>query len=155
MTPAPLSPIVPRPVTPGGVRTDVPLAARRPPPLARLSPNGARPVEVVYAFSTVDRSGRVADRRPIRALGWPPGAGIDFGEHDGTVVATRSPGASTGVDARGFLILPLLVRRWCGLDTGDRLLLAADPLGEVLRGYPVAVLDRLLGSASNGGGEPT
>jgi hypothetical protein len=87
------------------------LGARRPPPLARLRPNAARPVEVVYALSTVDRSGRVADRNAVRALGWLPGTCIDFREHAGNVVATRSPGASAGVDARGFVILPLLVRR--------------------------------------------
>src|SRR5690348_13929232 len=104
MSPAPLSPIVPGQVVPGAVQPDVPLGVRRPPPLARLSPNGPRPVAVVYALSTVDRSGRVADRRAIRALGWLPGAVIELREQAGTVVATRAAGGNARIDLRGFLI---------------------------------------------------
>ena len=59
------------------------------------------------------------------------------------MVATAADGVHR-IDDRGYLVLPLAVRRWCHLAAGDRLLLAADPAAGVLVGHCFAVLDRLL-----------
>jgi hypothetical protein len=104
-------------------------------------------------MSTVDRGGRIADRNVIRVLGWLPGIHLALREQDGSLLAVPADDGACRVDARGHLILPLALRRWCRLATGDRLLLAADPGRVRLVGYPVAVLDRLLGGLFPDGGE--
>ncbi|MEV7624105.1 hypothetical protein [Actinoplanes sp. NPDC089786] len=108
--------------------------------------------QVACALSAVDRSGRVADRSVIRALGWRPGQILQIGVHRGMVVARAVAGAAGRVDRRGFLQLPLPVRRRCGLGAGDRLLLAADLDAGLLTGYPLPVLGQLLAAATPAGG---
>jgi hypothetical protein len=126
-------------------------AARRPPPLPVLPP-GVAPTATVYVLSAIDRSGRLADRSILRVLGWPPGLRLDIREGGGVIAACAAADGASGVDHRGFLYLPLTVRRWCRLAAGDRLLLAADPVTGVLVGYPVPVLDALLAAARTAGG---
>lgn len=48
------------------------------------------------------------------------------------------------MSAAGHLRLPAAIRHRCGLVTGDRLLLAADPSTAELRIYPPAILDELI-----------
>ncbi|MFG1611050.1 hypothetical protein [Actinoplanes sp. NPDC049265] len=125
-------------------------AARGPLPLADLgAPVMATPI--AYALSAVDRSGRIADRGIVRALGWTPRQHLDVRVYRGTVVARPKAGATGRVDRRGFLLLPLPVRRRCELHPGDRLLLAADLDAGVLTGYPLPVLGPLLAATQAGG----
>ncbi|NMO50143.1 AbrB/MazE/SpoVT family DNA-binding domain-containing protein [Actinoplanes sp. TBRC 11911] len=105
-------------------------------------------------MSTVDKAGRVADRSVIRALDWPPGTRLTIREEAGSLVALPADGGTCRVDRQGHMILPLAARRWCHLTAGDPLLLAADPACSRLVGYPVAVLDRVLGAVLLDGGEP-
>jgi hypothetical protein len=133
----------------------LPSRTRRPLPLPRLSRDVARHSGVVYAMSTVDKAGRIADRSVIRALGWPPGIQLTICEQAGSLVAVPADGGTCRVDRQGHMILPLAARRWCHLTAGDPLLIAADPACSRLVGYPVAVLDRLLGAVLPNGGEPT
>jgi bifunctional DNA-binding transcriptional regulator/antitoxin component of YhaV-PrlF toxin-antitoxin module len=108
-----------------------------------------------YALSAVDKSGRVADRSVLRALGWAPGTRLDIREQDGAIVARAAADGSCRVDGRGHLRLPLAARRRHRLAAGDRVLLAADPAVGVLVAHPLAVLDRLLAGprAAAAGGE--
>ena len=113
-------------------------------PLAALAPEATGRADRVYALTTVDRSGRVADRGVVAALGWPPGTRLDVRERAG-LFALHVPGdGRCRVDGRGYLILALALRRWCRLGAGDRLLLVADRQAAMLTGYPLPVLDRLL-----------
>jgi hypothetical protein len=41
----------------------------------------------------------------------------------------------------GFLYLPPSIRRWCGLETGVRVLLVGDPTNQQLIVHPLAALD--------------
>ena len=113
----------------------------------------ARLAEVVYAMSAVDKAGRVADRNVVQALGWPPRTRVDVGVRKGLIVVASAADGLGRLDGDGRLILPLVVRRRCGLVAGARLLLAADVSRAVLTGYPAAVLDRLLGVGASDGGE--
>jgi bifunctional DNA-binding transcriptional regulator/antitoxin component of YhaV-PrlF toxin-antitoxin module len=97
-------------------------------------------------LSAVDKSGRIADRSMVRTLGWAPGTRLDIREQAGIVVARTATDGVYRIDDRGHLHVPLTVRRWCHLTTGDRLLLAADPVTGVLVIHPLATLDRLLAS---------
>jgi hypothetical protein len=112
-----------------------------------LDPGSARAVDTLYVVSAIDKSGRVADRSAVRALGWAAGTRVTIREHGGTIAIAPAPDGVHRIDDRGYLILPLAVRRWCQLTAGDRLLLAADPATNLLMGHCFAVLDRLLGGA--------
>jgi len=103
---------------------------------------------MVYAVSAVDKSGRVADRRIVQAVGWAAGARLDVRVRDGVIVARYARDGVCRVDDRGYFVVPLSVRRWCNLSAGARLLLAAVPAGGLLCAYPPDVLGRLLGGAS-------
>jgi hypothetical protein len=102
--------------------------------------------------SPVDKSGRVADRGIVRALGWAPGTRLDIREQRGVVAVAAASDGVYRVDARGHVCLPLAVRRWCAITTGTRILFAADVVSGLLRGYPEAALDVLLATANDGGG---
>ncbi|HEY7274010.1 MAG TPA: AbrB/MazE/SpoVT family DNA-binding domain-containing protein [Actinoplanes sp.] len=92
----------------------------------------------------MDKSGRVADRSIVQALGWTPRSRLEIRERSGIILARAAGNGVHRIDDRGHLRLPLAVRRWCRLAAGDRLLFAADPATGVLTAHPPAVLDRLL-----------
>jgi hypothetical protein len=111
-------------------------AGRKPPPLPALPPDAA-PTARVYAVTAIDRSGRLADRSILRVLGWTPGRRLDIRERGGVVTARAAADGACGVDRRGFLYLPLTVRRWCRLAAGDRLV----PLGNPVRHDELLLLE--------------
>jgi hypothetical protein len=117
---------------------------RRPLPTPALSTQLQPVAPSTYAVSAVDKSGRVADRSIVRVLGWSPGTRLDIREHVGVIVVASATDGVHRIDDRGYLHLPLTVRRWCGVTTGGRVLLAADRAAGLLIGYPVAVLDTVL-----------
>ena len=145
MTASFVPPVIPK-VIPGGAGAGRgPLGrARRPLPVPALDSQFTRVTDTVYALSAVDKSGRIADRSIVRALGWMPGTRLDIRERAGIIVACTAPGGVHRIDDRGHLHLPLAVRRWCRLVAGDRVLLAADRATGVLVAHPLAMLDRLL-----------
>jgi hypothetical protein len=95
-------------------------------------------------LSAVDKSGRVADRSIVRVLGWLPGTRLDIREQAGIVVVRGACDGVHRIGDRGYLHLPLAVRRWCRLGAGDQVLLAADRAAGVLVAHPLVVVDRLL-----------
>lgn len=145
MTASSVPPVIPK-VIPGsaGAGPGPVGRTRRPLPVPALDTQSSRVIDTVYALSAVDKSGRIADRSIVRALGWTPGIRLDIREQAGIIVACATPGGVHRVDDRGHLHLPLAVRRWCRLAAGDRVLLAADPATGVLMAHTLAVLDRLL-----------
>jgi len=134
---------------PGGV-----LVARRPLPLPSLIPR--RTTALVYGLSALDDRGRVADRVIMQALGWSAGLGLDIGETDGRLVIRPRGDGVFHVTGRGHLRVPAALRHRCGLEPGDRVLLAADPRQRQLVAYPPAALDALIGGqlADTRDGEP-
>ncbi len=116
--------------------------AREPLPLPDLPPQ--RTSAVVYGASAVDDRGRVVDRVVLRALGWCAGHRLDIREAAGTLTVVPDPAGSHHVTAQGHLRIPASLRHRCGLTTGDRVLLAADPDRSHLAIYPPAALDKAL-----------
>jgi len=97
----------------------------------------------VYGLAALDDRGRLADRTIMRALGWSAGLRLDIREAVGLLVVHARPDGEFRVTGQGHLRLPALIRRRCGLEPGDRVLLAADPPQRQLVIYPPAVLDDL------------
>jgi hypothetical protein len=111
-------------------------------PLSDLPPQ--RMSTVVYGASAVDDRGRVADRVILRALGWDAGHRLDIRESAGTLTVVPNPAGSHQITGHGYLRIPAEMRHRCGVATGDRVLLAADPDRSYLAIYPPAALDKAL-----------
>jgi hypothetical protein len=109
----------------------------------------------VYGLSAVDAGGRIADRAVVAALGWEPGRRLEVRAVRAVVTIRAAVAGSACVSSQGYLRLPAVVRRLCGLGPGDRVLLVADPQKRMVRVYPPATLDRLFAvedAESAGGG---
>jgi hypothetical protein len=146
MTGVVVSPLVP-PVAPPdrsstrSAHPSVPIR-RRALPIARLASTRTR--RTVYGLATIDCHGRVADTTVIRALGWAAGTRLDLRECGGLVLVTADRQGVFSLTGQGHLRLSATVRRWCGLETGDRVLLAADPDHGLLVVHPPAALDAMV-----------
>jgi hypothetical protein len=147
-----IAPVVPPPAV-GRLpaRDGVGPLARAPLPLPDLLPQ--RTSAVVYGASAVDDRGRVAERVVLRALRWPAGHRVSIRESGGALTVVPDPAGNHQVTGRGFLRIPAALRHRCGLATGDRVLLAADPDRSQLAIYPPAALDKALArtAPANGG----
>ena len=98
--------------------------------------------DMVYGFGRIDASGRIADRVIIGALGWRGGDRLTLTAEAGVMVALRDPGGLVTVPARPRIVIPAALRRRCGLQAGDHVLLAASPGQDMLAAYPFAVVEQ-------------
>jgi hypothetical protein len=98
----------------------------------------------VYGLAVVDGRGRVADQPVIRALGWTRTTRLDLRADAGRILVCAVVDGRYGLAARDRLPLPAHLRRSCGIEPGDPVLLAAEPADGVLAIHPLASLDALL-----------
>jgi bifunctional DNA-binding transcriptional regulator/antitoxin component of YhaV-PrlF toxin-antitoxin module len=98
----------------------------------------------IYGLAKIDHRGRVTDAAVERALGWPPGTRLNVEETGGVIVVRAYERGVFTMSNQGHLRLPLPVRRWCGLDAGDQVLLVVGQLADRLFAYPAARLGELL-----------
>ena len=112
-------------------------------PLAQLLLPTPTP-SLYCALTPIDDRGRLADRSPIRALGWPPGQPITISVLQKTVVVISQPNGAESITRQGHLRLPAPVRHPCRLTPGDRLLIAAAPGPGILVGYTTPSLESIL-----------
>jgi hypothetical protein len=135
MTSRPVAPVIPS--TGPGQRRQGRSDTGRPMPLA--SPAGR--LDVVYGFGRIDASGRVADRVTIAALGWRGGDRLTLIADAEVMIARRDPGGMVTVPSRPYIVFPAALRRRCGLQAGELVLLAASPGEDMLMAYSFAVMD--------------
>jgi len=121
--------------TPRTAGVGLPLA-----PLAVPTP----PPSLYYTVTPVDARGRLADRSPIRALGWRPGQPITITVLQQTIVVTSQAGGAESITRQGHLRLPASIRHLCRLNAGNRLLVAAAPTTCVLVVFTMALLESIL-----------
>jgi hypothetical protein len=143
VTPRPLAPVIP----PSGVlavRQSGRSAAGRPLPLPRPEPVPSAPEDMIYGIGRIDSSGRIADRTVTTALGWAGGDRLTLTADAGVVTARRDPGGMITLPARAYIAIPAALRRRCGLQSGDRVLLAAAPADGTLTVYSLAVVDQAI-----------
>ena len=143
MTAQPIAPVIPSPGRVAGTPRVAPPAVR---PLPMAGPAAALsvPADVVYGTSRIDASGRVTDHVVGCALGWREGDRLTLTASPGVVTARRDPRGMIIVPARACLAIPAVLRRRCGLQAGDRVLLAAVPGQDTLAAYSFAVVDQAL-----------
>ena len=143
MTASPIAPVIPSPGRLAGTPHVRP-APVRPLPLAGPAAALSVPADVVYGTGRIDASGRVTDQAISCALGWREGDRLTLTADPGVVTARRDPRGMITVPARGCLAIPAVLRRRCGLRTGDRVLLAAVPGQDMLAAYSFAVVDQAI-----------
>ena len=103
-----------------------------------------RTTALVYGFSALDDRGRLGDRTIMLALGWSAGLRLDISEIRGLLVIRSQQHGEFHVTGQGHLRVPAPLRHRCGLEPGDRVLLAADPRQGQVVIYPPAALDALI-----------
>ena len=99
---------------------------------------------MVYGIGRIDASGRIADRTVISALGWRGGDRLTLTADAGIVTVRLDPGGMITLPGRAYVAIPAELRRRCGLQPGDRVLLAAVPAGDTLNAYSLAVVDQAI-----------
>jgi hypothetical protein len=80
----------------------------------------------------------------LGALAWRAGARLDIRVIGGLITVTTSDEGAFSATIHGHLRLPATVRHFCGVEPGDRVLLAAEPVDGVLAVYSPAVMDSML-----------
>jgi hypothetical protein len=95
---------------------------------------------MVYGIGRIDASGRIADRAVTSALGWLAGDRLTLTAEAGVVTARRDPGGMVTLPDRVYIVIPAALRRRCGLQPGDRVLLAAALAADTLNAYSLAVV---------------
>jgi bifunctional DNA-binding transcriptional regulator/antitoxin component of YhaV-PrlF toxin-antitoxin module len=143
VTGQPILPVIPSPGRPAGTPRVRP-GAVRPLPMAGPAAVLSVPLDVVYGTGRIDASGRVTDQAIACALGWREGDRLTLTAEPGVVVARLDPRGMVTVPARACLAIPAAARRRCGLQAGDRVLLAAVPGQDTLAACSFAVVDRAL-----------
>ena len=143
MTVQPLAPVIPSSGIPASKQRARSAAARRL-PLARPAPVPSMPEDVVYGIARIDASGRICERAVITALGWSGGDRLTFTADAGVVTARRDPAGMITLPASAYITIPAALRRRCGLEAGDQVLLAALPDQDSLAAYCLAVVDQAI-----------
>ena len=141
MTAQHIAPVIP-PSAGLAARRQARSAAARTLPLA--GPVRSVPQDVVYGLARIDASGRICEQAVITALGWADGDRLTLTAEAGVVTARRDPGGMVTLPANAYITIPAALRRRCGLEAGDQVLLAALPAEDALAAYSLAVVDQAI-----------
>ncbi|MGY4684402.1 AbrB/MazE/SpoVT family DNA-binding domain-containing protein [Micromonospora aurantiaca (nom. illeg.)] len=112
-------------------------------PLPSLT-RGLKPQAALCAVTSLDLSGRLADRRPLQAVGWIAGRTVEVVGRNNVITVTARGGGQSTIGRQGHLVLPSSVRRSCGLGPGHRLLVLAYPDRSLLVAYTMSALELML-----------
>jgi bifunctional DNA-binding transcriptional regulator/antitoxin component of YhaV-PrlF toxin-antitoxin module len=92
----------------------------------------------------VDVSCYVRVTGPLRELGWEPGTRLDMDTLHGMILIAVTPTGHHMIDHRGAIKLPAGLRRLCGIEYGQPLVLAAAIPDQVMVVHPAAIVAPLL-----------
>nr|BFE56348.1 hypothetical protein GCM10020063_008740 [Dactylosporangium thailandense] len=116
--------------------------ARPPLPLAELAEGRSRSWH--YAVSTIDNRGRAAETSVVGLSGGVAGTRLHVREQGRLIVAGLDEQGVFQISRTGHLLIPVAVRRWCGLRPGDRILLAGDPDRNMVVVHPPEAIDAMV-----------
>lgn len=97
-----------------------------------------------YGMARVDHSGRFTERGIVDALGWTVGQRLRVDVVTPVVVLRADPSGDSVVCRKVSVALPSRVRLRCGIQSGDRVLLAAAVDLGVLVVHPVAAVEAMV-----------
>jgi hypothetical protein len=120
---------------------------RQPLPMPRLAVACGSAPMVIYRVAAIDSKGRVNDLAVPRALGWDSGTRLDMRETSGLLLVSANRQGVFSLTKEGYLRVPVTVRRWCGLQTADRVLVTADLDDGLLVVHPPAACTAMISLA--------
>jgi bifunctional DNA-binding transcriptional regulator/antitoxin component of YhaV-PrlF toxin-antitoxin module len=88
-----------------------------------FTPAGDLPPHCVV--TAPDRAGRIADRSPVRHMGWSSSTATGIDVRGNAVIVVTAEGCTSSITRQGHLRLPLPVRRLCRIEAGVRVLVVA------------------------------
>ncbi|GAA4252590.1 hypothetical protein GCM10022255_050000 [Dactylosporangium darangshiense] len=97
-----------------------------------------------WSITTLDGSGRLADRSPVRVLGWTAGQRLSASIHAAVGCVSPADNGRLAVAAHGHVRLPAAMRHTLGLACGDRVLVVGRLEQNVLIVYPLRIVASLL-----------
>jgi bifunctional DNA-binding transcriptional regulator/antitoxin component of YhaV-PrlF toxin-antitoxin module len=111
---------------------------------------------LVCRIASVDSRGRIAEQSVVRALGWSAGQRLEIRVASGVIVVRADPAGVFVLARRCHVPIPAAVRRWCALESGQRVLLAVVPERRVLVIHTMAAVEEMLHArhAALLGGDP-
>lgn len=121
------------------MRVQIPLM-----PMANARKDKSKSSTIHYRVTTVDARGRLADRSPILFMQWTPELPISVALRRGIAFIREDPNGPDHITRQGHIRLPLSVRRALGLNSGDRILIVADPLQRHISIYTARLIEELL-----------
>lgn len=123
-----------------------PLARRdRVAPLPMVDLHSLRPDgSMVYAIATLDESGRLINKDTVDSLAWNIGHRLEVSMTAGAIVLRAAANGALAINKHRCVAIPAAARSRCEIRGGDRVLLAAAPLHNLLVVYPLSILDDLL-----------
>jgi hypothetical protein len=101
------------------------------------------PSSLYCAVTPIDDRGRLADRSPIRAVGWSSSQPVTISTTQESIVIVRAGGPEF-ITRQGHIRLPARIRHLCHLSSGDRVLVMVAPVLDLIVVYPMAVLEVIL-----------
>jgi hypothetical protein len=132
--------LIPDALGPRGQVTRLPLPVL--PILNRL--DSLDPATLLVSTSRMDRSGRIHERILLRQLGWNPSTRMDIDTLHNLIVIAAIPTGHHTIDHRGAIKLPASLRRLCGIDHGQPLVLAAAVSQQVMVVHTAATITHML-----------
>jgi hypothetical protein len=149
--------VIVAPVIPGAApdglldRLASPLAAL---PLPALLPDRTRS-GLEYAIARISPSGRVCVWPLLDRLGWRDDVRLAVTVVETSLLMRADPGGVFVLGKRRMVVLPIALRRRCGISAGDDAFMVADPARGVLVVHPARALDEMVASyhASLAGGD--
>jgi hypothetical protein len=116
------------------------------PTLPAPAPPTSSADDLLVGMARIDRSGRLHERRLLRALCWSPGQHLVLDVVHGLIIAQAAPTGPHVLDSRGALHLPAAARRMCGISADPLVVLAASAPEQTLLLHPAGIVARLLAS---------
>ncbi|WP_406690399.1 hypothetical protein REH65_31530 [Saccharopolyspora sp. ID03-671] len=122
-------------------------------PLTQLAALPAS-TSMLYRIASLDPQGRIAESTIVGSLGWRAGQRLRLDVLSNTTVTVQAdPDGVFTLARRAHLPLPAAVRRWCGINPGDRVLLAAAPYPGLLLIHTMQALDAMVAAFHTPGAE--
>ncbi|GIM93194.1 hypothetical protein [Paractinoplanes toevensis] len=112
-------------------------------PIPSLQQRPKRLTSARYTLTRCNRHGRLASRHPLRVLGWCAGQALTILTDNGSPLIRAAPNGKEAITAEGFLLLPAAVRRRCGINHGEPLLVASYPDRNLIIICTPAVIDEM------------
>ncbi|MEV6596840.1 AbrB/MazE/SpoVT family DNA-binding domain-containing protein [Actinoplanes sp. NPDC051346] len=98
-------------------------------------------------MAVVEGRGRIALQPVVTTLTWTSGTRVTVKEQGGLVVVTADDAGSWRLGWQCRVLVPVGIRRWCGLTHGSRVLLIADAHQGRVVIHPPAALDAMINRA--------